>query len=242
MGPGVVTMGVVAVIGGQQRGAQVSGQLLEKRVSPVLLGHALVLKLDEQVVLSEDLLEAGRLDSCVVVVVALEGLEYVPTKAAGRGDQTLGMIREDVPVDPGLVVVALQKSPAGYLDQVAVPGIALGQEREVVHELAPAIRLTTGIIDPPTTGRALEPGVVGHVGLGTQDRFDPPVATGPIEVQDPVHVAVVGDPEGRLTVSHRGVDQVADSSRPVQHRKLGVDMEMGEAATHGARTPRVAPP
>ena len=242
MGPGVVTMGVVAVVGGQQRGAQVGGQLLKHRVGPVLLGDALVLEFDEQVVLPEDLLEAGSLDPCVVVVVADEGLEHVPAKAAGRGDQTLGVVRKDVPVDPGLVVVALQESPAGHLDQVAVPGVALGQEREVVHELAPTISLTTGVIDPSTAGRALEPGVVGHVGLGTQDRFDPPVATGPIEVEDPVHVAVVGDPEGRLTVSRRGVDQVADPSRPVQHGKLGVDMEMGEAATHGTRPPSVAPP
>jgi len=52
----VATMHVVAVVGGQQRSFQLAGDLDEHRVGAFLLGDALVLDLDEQVVAPEDLL------------------------------------------------------------------------------------------------------------------------------------------------------------------------------------------
>ena len=59
----------------------------------MLLRNALILKFDEQVVLAENLLEAGRLQAGVVVVVAHQGLEHVTPEAACGGNQALGMIR-----------------------------------------------------------------------------------------------------------------------------------------------------
>ena len=77
---------------------------------------------------------------------------------------------------------------------------------------------------------------MGHVGLCAQDRLDATVPAGPVEVQDPVHVPVVGDPKRRLAVGHGGIDKLADARRSVQHRELGVDVQVGEPAAH-----RVAP-
>ena len=56
----------------------------------------------------------------------------------------------------------------------------------------------------------------------------PAVAAGGVEVEDPVHVAVVGDAEGRLAVGHRRLHQVLDPGGPVQHRELGVGVQVGE--------------
>ena len=190
---GVITVRVVAVVGSQQRCTQVGGQTLKHRVGSVLFGHALILKFDKQVVLAEDLLEAGRFQAGVVVVVAHEGLQHVAPEAACGGNQALGMIRQHVPVHPGLVVVALQKRTAGHLNEVPVPGVILGQQGEVVHEFAAAVGLATGIVYPPPPRRPLEPGVVSHVGLSAQDGLNPSFTTRPVEIQDPVHVSVVGD-------------------------------------------------
>ena len=58
----------------------------------MLFGYPLVLELYEEVVLSEDLLEAGRLGKGVVIVVTHQGLEHVSTQAARGGDDPLAVI------------------------------------------------------------------------------------------------------------------------------------------------------
>ena len=57
----VLAVGVVAVVGGQQRRLDLAGDLEQLRVGAVLLGDAVVLQLDEEVVAPEDVLQSGRL-------------------------------------------------------------------------------------------------------------------------------------------------------------------------------------
>ena len=52
------------------------------------------------------------------------------------------------------------------------------------------------------------------------------------EVEHPVHVAVVGDPERRLPVGRRLGDEIVEARRAVEHRELGVDVEVGERIPH----------
>ena len=56
---GVLAVRVVAVVGGEQRRADAPGDLDQLRVGPVLVGEAVVLQLDEEVVAAEDVLEPG---------------------------------------------------------------------------------------------------------------------------------------------------------------------------------------
>ena len=78
----------------------------------MLLGDAVVLQLDEEVVAPEDVLQAaGRLHGAVEVV-AQQVLEHVAAEAAGGGDEALAVLLEQLPVDAGLVVVALEERPA----------------------------------------------------------------------------------------------------------------------------------
>jgi len=79
---------------------------------------------------------------------------------------------------------------------------------------------------------------VGHVGLGADDGLDALGPAGPVEVEDPVHVAVVGDSERCLAVSSGSGHDFIDPCRTVQHRKLRVDVEVGEVGAH--LTPRPA--
>jgi hypothetical protein len=39
---------------------------------------------------------------------------------------------------------------------------------------------------------------------------------------------VIGDPERRLTIGDRLGDEVIEARRAIQHRELGVDVEVGE--------------
>ena len=111
---------------------------------------------------------------------------------------------EQLPVEPGLVVVALQEGEAGELDEVPVPDVVLGQQGEVVVELPAALGLAAGVVDAAAPGGPLRTRVVGLVGLEPEDRLHAVVAAGPVEVQDAVHVAVVRDAERWLAVGGGG--------------------------------------
>jgi hypothetical protein len=115
---------------------------------------------------------------------------------------------EQLPVEPGLVVVTLQEGEAGELDEVAVALVRLGQQRQVVVELPAAFCLAPGVVHAAAAWRPLGPVVVGHVGLGAEDGLDALGLARPVQVEDPVHVAVVGDPQGRLPVRGGRRDQL----------------------------------
>ena len=102
-----------------------------------------------------------------------------------------------------------------------------------------AVDVAARVVDLAPPGRPLEAGVVGHVGLGPDDRRDARRATRLVEVEDPVHVAVVGDAHGGLAVGDRGVDDVADPRRSVEHRVLGVLVQVDERVRHLNGLPRL---
>ncbi len=234
MGQVVVAVGVVAVVGGQDGRPDAPGDLDQLGVGLVLGRQTVILQLDEEVVPPEDVLQAPGLGQRPGLVTPHERLEHVAPEAAGGGDEAVVVALQQLPVQAGLVVVALQEGQAGQLDQVAVALVGLGQQGQVVVELPAAFGLAAGVVQPAPARRPLGPMVVGHVGLGAEDRLDALGLAGPVEVQDPVHVPVVGDPEGRLPVRRRGGHQLLDPGRAVQHRVLGVDVEVGERVAHEA--------
>ena len=157
-------------------------------------------------------------------------MQDVAPEATGRGDDPVMVLVEQIPIDLGLAVIPLHEGPAGELDEVLVADVVLGEQGQVVVGLLAALGLSPGVVDPAASQRqALESVVVGHVGLDADDRLDTGCSRGLVERQDPVHVAVVGDADGRLAVGGRGRHDVVDPGGAIEHRVLGVDVEVGEA-------------
>src|SRR5262249_39286718 len=69
---------------------------------------------------------------------------------------------------------------------------------------------------------------VGEVALHPEDRLDAGLARRRVHRERAVHVAVVGDADCGLAVGRGRRDDVADARRAVEHRVLGVQMEMDE--------------
>ena len=78
----VLAVGVVAVVGGQQRRADPPGDLEQLRVGAVLVGDAVVLQLDEEVVAAEDVLQPGGLLDGLGLVALEQRLQHLPAEAA----------------------------------------------------------------------------------------------------------------------------------------------------------------
>ena len=65
----------------------------------------------------------------------------------------------------------------------------------------------------------------------------PALARGLVEIEDAVHVAVVGDADRRLAVRDRPGDDVGHPGRTVEHRELGVLVQVGKRCAHGWTPP-----
>ncbi|MBV6508734.1 MAG: hypothetical protein JJLCMIEE_01800 [Acidimicrobiales bacterium] len=232
MGDGIVTPHIVTVVGGDHRSIEVLCDAQQLRVGTPLVVDAVILQLDEEVVPTEDLLQStGLLESRVEAVVQ-QALQDVTPEAASGGDHAITVRIEQLPVDARLVVVALEERTAGELNEVAVADVALGEQREMVEELVPRVRVAAGIVDPAPPVGLLEPRVVGHVGLEADDGFDPRLLGFSKEVQDAVHVAVIRYRQSRLTVVLRRGHDFTDSRGAVEHRELRVLMKVHERCRH----------
>ena len=79
---GVVLVRVVAVVRGEQRRLELAGDVEQRRVGLRLLGEAVVLQLDEEVVAPEDVLEARRGLERARLVAVEQQLQHEPAEAA----------------------------------------------------------------------------------------------------------------------------------------------------------------
>ena len=134
-------------------------------------------------------------------------------QAAGEDDHALGVGGEHLHVDVGLAArEALEEAGRGELDQVGEAGVALGQQGEVV---ALVFRLLLDRLH-----------VVDEVGLEADDRLDPVLLAGLVEVDGAVHHAVVGEAQRRLPQLGGAGRHRVDLAGAVEQRVLAVGVEV----------------
>ena len=129
---------------------------------------------------------------------------------------------EQLHVDVGLAArEALEEAGRGELDQVGEAGVVLGQQGEVVA-------LVLGLLLDRLA-------VVDEVGLEPDDRLDPVLLAGLVEVDGAVHHAVVGEPQRRLPELGGARRHRVDLAGAVEQRVLavGVEMDGGRACSRG---------
>jgi hypothetical protein len=181
--------------------------------------------LHEEPVRSHDVAEVGQGLLGRRFVAADQRLVDLAAQTPGQDDQALAVLRQEFCIDPRLVPVALEVGASGELDEVAVPGVVDGKRGQVV--VAVAVGRAGLVVARP----------VGLVQLGAQDRCDPLRRCGPEELDQAKQDAVVGHGHGRLPVGGHGIHQVPDPRRPVEHRVLGVDVEVDELVRRGHGIP-----
>ncbi len=138
----------------------------------LLLGQTVVLQFDKEVVAAEDVLEAGGQLGRLLGLFVEEGLEHDAAEAAGGGDDAVVVGLEELPVETGLVEVALEVGPRRQLEQVLVALVGLGQQRQVVVELLAPLAVASGVVDAPAANGALGAALGRHVGLDADDGVD----------------------------------------------------------------------
>ena len=207
----VLLIQVVAVVGGDQRDAGLLGHLDQVAVDLLLLLQPVRLDLEEEVPLAEDVLELAGGDLGRLRPAAHHRLRDLAAEAGGQTDQPLGVLAQELLVDPGVVIEPFQVPHRVEVREVLPADLVLGQQDEVVR---PALGLVEAI--------------GGDVGLAAEDRLHPVGLGLLVEVEGAEQVAVVGHRDRlHAALEHLG-EQVVQPNRAVEKAILRVQMQMGE--------------
>ena len=216
----VVLVQVVTVVGRGKQQAVFAGHLDEARVDAVLFGQAVVLELDEEVLFSKKANVAGERLFRLLELFAQEKLGDLAAQAGGRGDKPVGMTRQGLEIDAGLVMESFQVADGTQFAEVSVARFVLAEQEQMV-----------------VCGRLRFCGAVGavprrNVEFGPDDRLDL-LGFGRLkEVDHAEHRAVVGNGACAHSVVSTAVEKLRNLDRSVQHAVFGVDMQMAESGVH----------
>ena len=227
VGVRVVGVDVVQVVGGDQRQAQVFGQPQQVVPDPGLDVEPVVHQFDVEVALTEDVAELGGRGDRVVVLAEPQVRLHLAGRAARRRDEPLSVQVEKLPVGARLVEEALQRAAGAEPEQVVH---ALGVRRPHGHVGVGALRrdVVAGAVAELHALALAAPGARGEVGLEPDDRLNVEGLRRLVELVGAVQVAVIGDRQRRHTHPLSAREQVLDARGPVQHRELGVAVQVHE--------------
>src|SRR5882724_6044636 len=129
------------------------------------------------------------------------------------------MLRQQLVVDPGFVVVALEVRPRDQLDEVLVAGFVADEDREVVGAFVAAVLRA-----------ALLAAARRDVELAAHDRLHAGLLRREIEIDRAEEIAVVGQRDRREAQLLRLLDELFELGGAVEQTVLGVDVQVDEVA------------
>ena len=176
---------VVQVVRGDDGDPDLGGDRHLLRDDRSLVRQPMVLQLHEVAVRPEDVPVLPRRARGPVPLPGDEGDPDLGREASREADDPLRVLGEQGLVHPRAVVEALEVGLRHEPEQVAVPGLVLGQERQVVVLLL------------ALAGGPVEPRARRHVRLDPDDRRDARGPRGLVEPERAEHGAVVRDRQRR---------------------------------------------
>ena len=219
LGVGVVFAEIVAVVGGDQRQAEIFFQLEEAGMDAVLHFQALILNLEIEILFAENVGEGSGGGASGVVIVLHEALGDFALQAAGEADEPAGMLGEKLLADARLVVEAVQRGLGGDLDQVAVALFVFGEDEQVVVGVA--------------FGGGAVVVLFADVEFAADDGLHARVLGGVDEMHGAKNVAVVGHGHGGHPHFLHALAELFDVTRAVEHGVVGVQVQVNELG-HGS--------
>ncbi len=219
---GVALGGVVRVVGRHQRDAGSAGHLDDPGPGDVLLRDAVVLDLQEIAVAKDPAVLLGDFYGAVDVA-GDDPLADLAGEAGRQGDDSLGVRRQQLLVDPRPHVIAVEVGDADHLHQVLVADLVLRQQHQVM-----------GVpVDPALL---VAQAALGDVRLATDDGLHPSLSAGLVEGHHAIQRSVVGDRQGVLPGGDSCPDDLTNAAGAVEEAVLGMGVKVDEVRQAGVRT------
>ena len=217
VGFGVLLAGVVGVVGGNQRDAQLVADPADLLVQHLLPLDPLLLDLQEVAVPEHVPVVPGGLHRLREAAVD-DVLGQFAAQAPGEDDDSLVVLVQDLPVQPGAagaLVVPLGEPERRKFDQVLV-ALEVGRDHRQV------------VVGPLGPGGPVQAAVGGNVGLHPHQGLDPGRLARQVEGDGAVHHAVVGQRNRRHFEFFGPGEHLFDPAGAVQEGVLGMRMQMYE--------------
>ncbi|CAH0323026.1 hypothetical protein SRABI128_04982 [Microbacterium sp. Bi128] len=240
---GVMLVRVVQVVGRHQRQVQVLGQAQEVTGDAPLDVQAVVHELTEVVLRPEDVAELRRgLQGFAVLAEPQPGLDLAG-RAAGGGDEPFRVGVQQLTVQPGpFAEDRVQRGDRGGPEKVPHAHVVVAEQGHVrVRAAAGNVVLALVLLAPAHTGLVRAGGPGSHIGFDADDGSDALVCCALPEVEGAEQVAVVRRGEGRHAEPFGFVEQLTEPGGTVQHRVLGVVVEMDKRVVAGSHRTILVP-
>src|SRR5262249_20131102 len=141
----------------------------------------------------------------------------IASHARGKRHHSLAMALEKVPIDARhSSSESLDPSLAHEPNQVSIALLARREQHEMIRRRRRALALPSK----------------RDVDLAAQDRLDRRGLACVIKLKRSEHVSMIGERYGRHAELRRASDNPFEPSRPIEHGKLGVHMEVNKRVCH----------
>ena len=215
MALGVLLPEIVGVVGADQRDTRLVVHPQQGAVNNGLVGNAVILQLQIEVALPQNVPHFQRVGLGPVVIAVDDATGDLTGQTGAETDQTLAVGAEQVKVDTGPDVEALDICLRHHIGQVAVARLVFAQQH---HMAGLGIKLML----------LVKAGTAGHIHLAADDGVDPLRLAGPVKVDSAVHGAVIRNGAGSLPHLLDQLRQVTDAAGAIQKAILRMDMEVGK--------------
>ncbi len=184
------------------------------RIDALLFLHALVLKLEEEIPFAENIAQIVSRLARHLVTVGSQRHRHLTPQAGGKPNQAVGVPRQQVLIDPRLVVVTLDIGGGRELHQVAVAALVFAEQDEMVGAVG--------------VGSAVKPAGRGHIDFTADDGLDVALLRRLIKLHRPEKVAVVRHRDGGHFQARGAVHELSDFTSAVKKTVVGMKVQMNK--------------
>ena len=204
---------IMGIVGDDQGKPLLPGKALQALIHRALGFDAMVLKLQIEPVRTEHFTQPQSVFPGALVILVEKGLRDGAAQAGGQGDKPLMALLQQLQIDAGLSVEAMQKGFRNHVAQVLIALLVFAEQDKVVAFLIQAVNLVCH-----------SPG--GHIDLAADDGLDPRCLGSFVKINAAVHDTVIGQGHGGLPQLLYPVHKAVDAAGAVQQAILAMDVKM----------------
>ena len=211
----VASLQEMHVVGRDQTEPKLLGQARQHLVALFLRLKAMVVHLHKEILRAQNVAKFRHALPRLGQVVRLDRHVDFALEATAQSDQTARVGRKQFLVDPRLIMEAVEVGGGNELNEIAIPGVILRQQGEMISRVA--------LVIWPVLDRSRR-----HVGLATDDRLETRFGRFLVKFDRPVQVPVVRDGDGGHLEFRRLFHQLLHSHRSIEEGIFRVEMEVNE--------------
>ena len=129
---GIGLIGIMYIIGGNQRYAGFFMKTEDAGINLFLLGIAVILKLQEKVVTPENLNIMKSRSLCLIIKIPGEIFRNLSRKAGRKGNDSFVEFLKGLKIHSGLIVVTVCKSTGHNLHEIGVTKVIFSKKHQVI--------------------------------------------------------------------------------------------------------------